>query len=222
MMTEDFQRLITEDEHRELEVKQSTGELKVGMHSACAFLNTDGGWLIFGIKPKSLKILGERILKKYPESVIDIRESYIRLAFPFAKGYRQASGSAITDSSIADNVGNPSASSPIITDNSNLGSQPLASDVEGRYKKVGIHANSAVEGRNKKVGIKAVSSKDVGKTAERLLELLKEYPHMTISAAANVLGIVPRVAERYIRTLKNEGKLKRVGSRKKAFWQVIC
>lgn len=31
------------------------------MHSACAFLNTDGGWLIFGIAPKSLKILGQEV-----------------------------------------------------------------------------------------------------------------------------------------------------------------
>ncbi len=61
MTIEDIQRLITDDEHRELEVKQTTGELKVGMHSACAFLNTDGGWLIFGITPKTLKVLGEQV-----------------------------------------------------------------------------------------------------------------------------------------------------------------
>ena len=61
MTIEDIQRLITDDEHRELEVKQTTGELKVGMHSVCAFLNTDGGWLIFGITPKSLKVLGEQV-----------------------------------------------------------------------------------------------------------------------------------------------------------------
>ncbi|WP_356907270.1 RNA-binding domain-containing protein [Bacteroides acidifaciens] len=29
------------------------------MHSACAFLNTDGGWLIFGVVPTGLKILGQ-------------------------------------------------------------------------------------------------------------------------------------------------------------------
>ena len=61
MTIEDIQRLITDDEHRELEVKQTTGELKVGMDSACAFLNTDGGWLIFGITPKTLKVLGEQV-----------------------------------------------------------------------------------------------------------------------------------------------------------------
>ena len=47
MTIEDIRKLITDDEHRELEVKKSTGELKDEMHSACAFLNTDDGWLIF-------------------------------------------------------------------------------------------------------------------------------------------------------------------------------
>ncbi len=61
MTIEDIQKLITGDEHRELELKKSTGELKEGMHSACAFLNTDGGWLVFGITPKSLKIVGEQV-----------------------------------------------------------------------------------------------------------------------------------------------------------------
>ncbi|MBL6432709.1 MAG: putative DNA binding domain-containing protein [Muribaculaceae bacterium] len=32
--------------------------MKDGMHSACAFLNTEGGWLIFGVAPRSLKING--------------------------------------------------------------------------------------------------------------------------------------------------------------------
>lgn len=59
MTIDDIRRLIAPDEHRELELKKTTGELKDGMHSACAFLNTEGGWLIFGITPKSLKVVGE-------------------------------------------------------------------------------------------------------------------------------------------------------------------
>ncbi|MCQ2252525.1 MAG: ATP-binding protein [Bacteroidales bacterium] len=55
MTISDIQNIIAGDETRTLELKKSTGELKDGMHSACAFLNTDGGWLIFGIAPKSLK-----------------------------------------------------------------------------------------------------------------------------------------------------------------------
>lgn len=31
------------------------------MRTACAFLNTDGGWLIIGVAPSSLKILGQEV-----------------------------------------------------------------------------------------------------------------------------------------------------------------
>ena len=52
--------LIANDEHRTLELKKSTGELIKGMQTLCAFLNTDGGWLLFGITPK-LEILGQNV-----------------------------------------------------------------------------------------------------------------------------------------------------------------
>lgn len=61
MTIDDIKTLIASDESRTLELKKTTGELKDGMHSACAFLNSDGGWLIFGITPKSLKILGQEV-----------------------------------------------------------------------------------------------------------------------------------------------------------------
>ena len=58
---DDIRTLIAEDESRILEVKKTTGELKDGMQTACSFLNTEGGWLIFGIAPKSLKIIGQQV-----------------------------------------------------------------------------------------------------------------------------------------------------------------
>lgn len=61
MTIEDIQKIISTDETRTLELKKTTGEMKDGMHSACAFLNTDGGWLIFGIAPMSLKIVGQQV-----------------------------------------------------------------------------------------------------------------------------------------------------------------
>lgn len=61
MTFEGIKEIIVKDEHRCLELKKTTGELQDGMHSACAFLNTDGGWLIFGVAPKSLKILGQQV-----------------------------------------------------------------------------------------------------------------------------------------------------------------
>ncbi len=59
MTIEEVKEIIKDDETLTLEFKKTTGELKDGMRSACAFLNTAGGWLFFGIAPKTLKVLGQ-------------------------------------------------------------------------------------------------------------------------------------------------------------------
>lgn len=89
MTIDDIKRIISTDETRTLELKKSTGELKDGMHSACAFLNTDGGWLFFGIAPASLKILGQQVTDntrqeiaqaiKGLEPAIDVPVAYIEV-----------------------------------------------------------------------------------------------------------------------------------------------
>ena len=61
MTIDELKALIAGDETKTIEMKKTTGELKDAMHSACAFLNTNGGWLIFGITPVSLKILGQNV-----------------------------------------------------------------------------------------------------------------------------------------------------------------
>ena len=61
MAIDHIKAMIDFDESQTLELKKTTGELKDGMHSACAFLNTEGGWLIFGVTPKSLKIVGQEV-----------------------------------------------------------------------------------------------------------------------------------------------------------------
>lgn len=61
MTIDEIKTLISSDESRTLELKKTTGDLKEGMHSACAFLNTDGGWLVFGIAPKSLKFWAKKL-----------------------------------------------------------------------------------------------------------------------------------------------------------------
>ena len=85
---EDIKNLIENGESRTLELKKSTGELKDAMHTACAFLNSDGGVLIFGVNP-SLKIVGQDVSDatqleiaqavKGIEPVADIRIEYIDL-----------------------------------------------------------------------------------------------------------------------------------------------
>ena len=60
MTIDDVKKLISKDETRTLELKKTTGELYKGMETACAFLNSDGGWLMFGVTP-SLKIDGQNV-----------------------------------------------------------------------------------------------------------------------------------------------------------------
>ena len=65
----DIKSMVVADESRILELKKSTGELKDGMHAACAFLNTEGGWLIFGVTPKSLKIVGQEVTDRTQQEI---------------------------------------------------------------------------------------------------------------------------------------------------------
>ena len=60
MNIDDIKAIIAKDENRVLELKKTTGELIKGMQTLCAFLNSDGGWLFFGITPK-LEVLGQNV-----------------------------------------------------------------------------------------------------------------------------------------------------------------
>ena len=96
MTIEDIKQLISNDETRTLELKKTTGELKDGMRTACAFLNTDGGWLLFGIAPTSLKILGQEVTDNTKKEIareiaklkpmIDVPVEYINV--PEHNGYQ--------------------------------------------------------------------------------------------------------------------------------------
>ena len=116
MTYEELEILIKDDEHRQLELKKTTGELKDGMHSACAFLNTEGGWLIFGVTPSSLKILGQEVTDNtqreiaqalsYLEPQVDVRVEYV----DYSTSYIERWGSGvkrITDACAYRNVETP-------------------------------------------------------------------------------------------------------------------
>ncbi len=81
--------LISNNESLTLELKKSTGELKDAMHSACAFLNSEGGMLIFGVTPKSLRIVGQEVSDNTKQEIanalsniepaVDVRIEYISI-----------------------------------------------------------------------------------------------------------------------------------------------
>ena len=69
MTIEEIKKLIAKDESRVLELKTSTGELVKGMQTLCAFLNSDGGWLFFGIHPTKLIILGQDVADRTRQEI---------------------------------------------------------------------------------------------------------------------------------------------------------
>ena len=89
MTIAEIKNLIQNGETRTLELKKSTGELQEAMHSACAMLNSDGGYLIFGITPNSLKMVGQQVTDNtrqeianaiaHFEPAIDIIPEYINI-----------------------------------------------------------------------------------------------------------------------------------------------
>lgn len=66
---QDIETIVHRDENRVMEAKETTGELVKGMQSGCAFLNTDGGWLFFGIHPTKLTILGQDVADRTRQEI---------------------------------------------------------------------------------------------------------------------------------------------------------
>lgn len=58
------------------------------------------------------------------------------------------------------------------------------------------------------------------KMRERLLSLVLDNPSMTVKQMASELGISTRQAERIVSSLKQEGKLVRIGANRNGHWQV--
>ena len=86
---QEIETIVKRDENRIMEAKQTTGELAAGMQSGCAFLNTEGGWLFFGIHPKKLTILGQDVADQTRQDIanafrkfspaIDLSAQYIEV-----------------------------------------------------------------------------------------------------------------------------------------------
>ncbi len=60
-----------------------------------------------------------------------------------------------------------------------------------------------------------------GKNLERIIVLLSQNKDMTTPVLAEQLGVPTRTVERYIKRLKEEGKLYRKGPDKGGSWEVF-
>ena len=55
----------------------------------------------------------------------------------------------------------------------------------------------------------------------QILEFLAREPHLSAKELATLLNKTTRTVERYIRELREQGRLKRVGSDKSGHWEVV-
>ena len=65
------------------------------------------------------------------------------------------------------------------------------------------------------------SGKVPGKTSGKMLALIRENSQMTIPELALAIGVTERSIERNLQKLQQEKRLRRVGSAKSGFWEVI-
>ncbi len=86
----------------------------------------------------------------------------------------------------------------------------LYEEFENRYK-----IASPLKSSEKKFGKGSV------KSSEKILDLISENPSITISEISGILQISSRAVEKQIRSLRESGRIKRTGSRKKGSWELL-
>lgn len=55
----------------------------------------------------------------------------------------------------------------------------------------------------------------------RFLKLLEQFPGATIELLAKESGVSDRMVKKYIKTLKEQGVIRRIGSNRKGYWEII-
>ena len=59
------------------------------------------------------------------------------------------------------------------------------------------------------------------KTSQKIIDLIKEYPYISTSKMAEIIGVDRRNIARNIKKLQEQGVVRRVGPDKGGFWEVI-
>ena len=67
---DDIKRLTVKSEGVDIEYKETTGQLERGMETLCAFLNGNGGVILFGISDKG-KIIGQDLADSTKRSIAE-------------------------------------------------------------------------------------------------------------------------------------------------------
>jgi len=75
--------------------------------------------------------------------------------------------------------------------------------------------------RERSGGLLVELTKSSEKSSEKILRLLQESPSLSARKIAEKLSLSSRAVEKQIKNLKNDNKIKRIGSPKGGYWKVI-
>ena len=75
--------------------------------------------------------------------------------------------------------------------------------------------------QNAKSGKKKAVRKSGKKTVDKLWELLKDQPHLTLAGMVAALGITRSTIQKHLGNLKACGRLRRIGPDKGGHWEVV-
>ena len=64
-------------------------------------------------------------------------------------------------------------------------------------------------------------SNTVGETVGEILKLLKSNPHITRVELSETIGLSVRGIEWHLKNLKEKGQIKRIGSTKAGYWEIL-
>lgn len=67
---EDINERIAQTENEQVEFKETTGQLERGMETLCAFLNGEGGTVLFGVTDKG-KVIGQEVADVTKRSIAE-------------------------------------------------------------------------------------------------------------------------------------------------------
>jgi fido (protein-threonine AMPylation protein) len=94
-------------------------------------------------------------------------------------------------------------------------------ELKNRYLLVGLKDSEQAEfSTAKKSGQKKAVRKSGKKTVDKLWDLLKERPHLTLAGMTAALGITRSTIQKHLANLKAAGRLKRIGPDKGGHWEV--
>ena len=94
---------------------------------------------------------------------------------------------------------------------------PIVESVEGGVRVTFQRNNPNGSQKSSQKG----SQKGSQKTSDKILQLIKENPRITREVLAESTDISSRMVAKYLKTLQEQGILKRIGGRKEGYWEWV-